>query len=218
LADRGVAAGGGGGEIGIPLSLDYLRGAEAGSEPSGAALSDLDLGSLAFDLGGFDHFGGAFTAFDVGIDAGGFGGRRWRRGRGRGRRVMPRSAAAREEPRGAWAATRLWRLDTNATARLTLSPAHSPNYCLLRQTTRPLGVIERVNGGDRFRTISEEWHSEVCRRAGRLGWHLQFRRTDEAQPILRYHPHTILSGGRLEIAGGPSLVRIRRGRPRRLCI
>jgi hypothetical protein len=116
------------------------------------------------------------------------------------RRVVVRTDA-RELP-GAWAATRLWRLDTRATARLTLSPSHSPKCWLLEQGVRPVGVIQRAPGGDRFRTISEEWHGELCRRARLLGWHLEFRRADGTQPALYYSPRTLLPGGRLR---GPVL-------------
>jgi hypothetical protein len=74
LADRRVPADGGGAAIGIPLSLDDPLGTESGSELSGVDLSDLDLGFLATDFGGFDSLDAAFTSLDAGIDAGGFGG------------------------------------------------------------------------------------------------------------------------------------------------
>jgi hypothetical protein len=105
------------------------------------------------------------------------------------------------EPPGAWAGLRLWRLDTRATARLTLSLSQSPGCWLLEQAGRPVGVIERAPRGDRLWTISHEWRAKVCR-AGRLGWQLEFRRVDEAQPALRYRPHTMRPGGRLAFAGG----------------
>jgi hypothetical protein len=73
---------------------------------------------------------------------------------------------------------------------------------LLEQAGRPVGVIERAPGGDRFRTISEEWHA-FRRRAGRFGWVLGFWRPYEAEPELRYHPRSVLPGGRLVLAGGP---------------
>jgi hypothetical protein len=103
---------------------------------------------------------------------------------------------------GAWATTRLWQLDTRATARLTLRPAHSSKCWLLEQGVRPVGVIERTPGGDRFRTISEEWRAKLRRRARHLGWHLDFTRVDEAKPALLYNPRTVLPGGRLAVAGG----------------
>ena len=101
---------------------------------------------------------------------------------------------------GAWATTRLWQIDTRATARLTLRPAHSSKCWLLEQGVRPVGVIERTPGGDRFRTISEEWRAKVCRPARHVGWHLEFMRVKEAQPALLYDPRTVLSGGRLAVA------------------
>jgi hypothetical protein len=106
-------------------------------------------------------------------------------------------------PPGAWA-TRLWRLDTRATARLTLSPAHSPKCWLLEQANRPLGVIERAAGGDRFRTTSEAWHAEMRRRRRHLAWHIEFTRADEAHPALVYAPRTSLPGGRFALADGHS--------------
>ena len=108
------------------------------------------------------------------------------------------------EPAWAWAETRLWRLDTRATARLTLSLAAWPKCWLLEQAGRPVGIIRRAPGGDRFRTISEDWHATVGRRPGHLGWHLKFRRANEAQPALRYHPRMALPGGRVAVAGGHS--------------
>jgi hypothetical protein len=106
------------------------------------------------------------------------------------------------EPAWAWAETRLWRLDTRATARLTLSPAPWPNSWLLEQAGRPIGAIKRAAGEERFRTISEKWRGRLSRRAGRLGWRLEFRRADDAKPALRYHPRTVLPGGRITVAGG----------------
>jgi hypothetical protein len=74
LANRRLPADRGGAEIGIALSLDDRLGAEAGSELSGMELSNLDLGFLATDSGGFDGLDSAFTAIDAGIGAGDFGG------------------------------------------------------------------------------------------------------------------------------------------------
>jgi hypothetical protein len=74
FADRRMPADSRGSEIGIAMSLDDPLGTDAGSELSGVELSDLDLGFLATDLGGFDSLDGAFTALDAGIGAGGFGG------------------------------------------------------------------------------------------------------------------------------------------------
>jgi hypothetical protein len=111
------------------------------------------------------------------------------------------TADTREE-RGAWVATHLWPLDTRETARLTLSPSRSPRCWLLEQAGRPVGVIERARGRDRFRTISEEWDA-FCRRTGRFGWQLEFWRPHEAEPELCYHPPSLLpAGGRLVLAGG----------------
>jgi hypothetical protein len=107
------------------------------------------------------------------------------------------------EPAWAWAETRLWPLDTQETARLTLSPAGWPECWRLEQAGRPVGVIRRRPGGGRFRTISEWWDATVCR-AGRLGWQLEFRRSNEASPALRYRPRTALPGGRVAVAGGQS--------------
>ena len=59
LADRRVPADSGGAAIGIPLSLDDPLGAEPGSELFGVEVSDLDLGFLAADFGGFDGLDGA---------------------------------------------------------------------------------------------------------------------------------------------------------------
>jgi hypothetical protein len=50
----------------------------------------------------------------------------------------------------AWATTRLWRLDTRATARLTLSRSHPCKCWLLEQAGRPVRVIERASGGIGF--------------------------------------------------------------------
>jgi hypothetical protein len=74
LADRRLPADSGGAEVGIPLSIDVPLGAEAGFELSAMESSNLDLGFLATDFGGFDDLDSAFTAIDAGIGAAGFGG------------------------------------------------------------------------------------------------------------------------------------------------
>jgi hypothetical protein len=74
VADGRMAAAGGHAPTGVALGADAPLGAEGGSELSGMELSELDLGFLATDIGGFDSLDGAFTALGAGIDAGSFGG------------------------------------------------------------------------------------------------------------------------------------------------
>jgi hypothetical protein len=85
-------------------------------------------------------------------------------------------------------------------------PAHAepvaPVQMLAARAGGAAGQSDRAGfRRDRFRTISEGW-VEVCRRARRLGWHLEFRPDDETQGALRYHPRKVLPGGRLVVAGG----------------
>jgi hypothetical protein len=98
-----------------------------------------------------------------------------------------------QEPPEGWA--RLRRLDTRATARLTLSrwPSSAQSW-VLEQAGTPVGMIKRTAASTRLRTASEEWRVGVRRRPSRLGWYLEFTRVG-GEPALSYHPHTLLGGG-----------------------
>jgi hypothetical protein len=51
-------------------------------------------------------------------------------------------------------------------------------------------------------TPDGRWRAAARRRRRRLGWHLEITRTGEREPTVYYYPYTLLTGGKLTLAGG----------------
>jgi hypothetical protein len=101
-----------------------------------------------------------------------------------------------------WPATRLESLDRGGTGMFALGVGPSPpDFWLLAQGSRPVGIIKRPDAGTRLRTAADEWRMRVLR-PKRLAWQLIFVPASGREELLRYTPRTLRQGGSLEISGG----------------
>jgi hypothetical protein len=115
-------------------------------------------------------------------------------------RAMSQENVEEPRPEWPWPATlqSLARRETSMFALLRSSP---PEFWLLEQGGKPVGMIKRADEGTRLRTVSEEWRMGVTRRK-RLGWQLVFARPGKRETALCYSPSTLLQRGRLDVSGG----------------
>jgi hypothetical protein len=59
----------------------------------------------------------------------------------------------------------------------------------------PVALIDRTRGGWLLSMAGDRWTATVRRRRRRVGFHVEVTRVGWQEPLLYYHPHTLLPGG-----------------------
>jgi hypothetical protein len=73
---------------------------------------------------------------------------------------------------------------------------------VLEQRGRPVAAVRRTWSGWSAQTAGHRCSAAIRRRRRRLGWHIAVTLAGRRAPALDYRPHTVRTGGTLELADG----------------